>query len=206
MTVTYRAKGNIYLNITNRCPADCVFCLAKFTDTIFGSNLKLEVEPELSEILKELELAFLDGDAEEVVFVGLGEPTARLEAVLEVLEWCRLRRIRTRLVTNGLGQLINPEHEVVRELAGAGLGAVSVSLVAHNSEVYNQICRPIFSKAFRELLRFAGDCIGEGIKTELTVVELPEVDIDSCRSIAEKMGAGFRLRKLITPESREVKS
>ena len=33
MTIAYRAKGNIYLNITNRCSSDCTFCLAKFTDS-----------------------------------------------------------------------------------------------------------------------------------------------------------------------------
>lgn len=205
-TIAYHAKGNIYLNITNRCSSDCVFCLAKFTDRVYGQNLKLEVEPELADILRDLELSFLDGDAAEVVFVGLGEPTMRLEVVLKVIEWCRLRRLRTRLVTNGHGQLLNPQYQVARELAAAGLAAVSISLVAHNSEVYNQISRPIFSKAFREVIRFAEDCIREGIKTELTVVDLPEVDIDSCRSIAARMGAGFRLRPLITPASEEVRA
>jgi cyclic pyranopterin phosphate synthase len=109
-------------------------------------------------------------------------------------------------VTNGHGQLLNPEHDVPRELAGAGLNAVSVSLVAHNSEVYNQLSRPIFTKAFREVIKFAADCVREGIETELTVVRLPEVDIESCRSIAEKMGADFRVRPLITPDSEEVRA
>lgn len=203
-TIAYRAKGNIYLNITNRCSADCVFCLAKFTDKVFGYNLKLAYEPELPDILRDLELEFLEGPADEVVFVGLGEPTMRLDVVLGVVEWCRTRRLRTRLVTNGHGSLINPEHDVPRELAAAGLGSVSVSLVAHNAEVYNQLCRPMFSKAFREVIRFAEACVREGIRTEITVVDLPEVDIESCRSIAEKLGAGFRVRPLITPESQEV--
>ncbi|MHB1389698.1 MAG: TatD family nuclease-associated radical SAM protein [Thermoleophilia bacterium] len=205
-TVAYHAKGNIYLNITNRCSSDCTFCLAKFTDRVYGQTLKLEVEPEPADILRDLELSFLDGDAAEVVFVGLGEPTMRLEVVLKVIEWCRLRRLRTRLVTNGHGQLLNPGHHVAHELAAEGLNAVSVSLVGHNSEVYNQISRPIFSKAFREVIRFAEDCIREGIETELTIVDLPEVDIDSCRSIARKMGASLRVRPLITPDSEEVKA
>lgn len=203
-TICYRAKGNIYLNITNRCSSDCTFCIAKFTSMVYGYNLKLDREPELPDILRDLELAFLDGPAAEVVFVGLGEPTMRFDIVLAVVEWCRQRRIRTRLVTNGQGRLINPGREVPTELAAAGLDSVSVSLVAHNSEVYNQICRPMFSKAFREVISFAEDCIREGIRTELTVVDLPEVDIESCRSIAEKLGADFRVRPLIMPESEEV--
>lgn len=206
MTIAYRAKGNIYLNITNRCSSDCVFCLAKFTDRVYGYDLKLDTEPELPDILHELELAFLDGPANEVVFVGLGEPTMRLDIVLKVSEWLRLRRIPSRLDTNGHGQLLYPGRDVARELAQAGLGAVSVSLVAHNSEVYNQLCRPIFTKAFRAVLRFAEDCIKEGIRTELTVIDLPEVDIEACRSIAERIGASFRVRTLITPESEEVRA
>ena len=92
------------------------------------------------------------------------------------------------------------------ELAAAGLGSVSVSLVAHNSEVYNQLCRPMFSKAYRAVLKFAEDCLKEGIKVTLSVVDLPEVDIEACRSIAEKMGAEFRVRPLLTPESEEVRA
>lgn len=206
MTIAYRAKGNIYLNITNRCSSDCVFCLAKFTDTFCGYNLKLDSEPSTEDILHDLELEFLDGPAGEVVFVGFGEPTLRLDVILEVAEWLRLRRIPSRLDTNGHGQLLHPEHEVVHELAAAGIGAVSVSLVAHNSEVYNQLCRPMFSKAYRAVLKFAEDCMAEGMKVTLSVVDLPEVDIEACRSIAEKMGAEFRVRRLLTPESEEVRA
>ena len=202
MTIAYRGRGNIYLNITNRCSSDCGFCVGKFTDIVFGVNLRLEAEPGLDEILAELETAFLDGPADAVVFAGLGEPTMRLDEVIRVTEWLTLRRLASRLNTNGLGGLINPGRDVAAELAGAGLGAVSVSLVAHNSEVYNQLCSPIYSKAYREVLKFSRRCIEEGIDTELTAVELPEVDMGACRSIAEKMGAGFRARPLVTPDSR----
>lgn len=205
MTITYRAKGNIYLNLTNRCSSDCVFCLKKFTSTVFGYDLSLDHEPELDEILRELELEFLEGPAAEVVFAGLGEPTLRLEEVIRVTEWLTLRRIRSRLDTNGHGQLLNPEREVAAELAAAGLDAVSISLVAPNSEVYNQVCRPIYDKAFRAVVRFAQECVAAGIATRLTVVDLPEVDIEACRSIAEKMGAEFFVRPLLTPESEEVR-
>jgi TatD family-associated radical SAM protein len=205
MTVAYRARGNIYLNITNRCSSDCVFCLRNFTTTVFGYNLTLDHEPDHEEIIRELELAFLEGPAEEVVFVGLGEPVMRLDEVIAVTEWLSLRRIRSRLDTNGHGQMLYPDRDVVAELAAAGLGATSISLVAHNSEVYNQLCRPIFDKAFRAVIRFAEDCVAAGIATRLTVVDLPEVDVEACRSIAEKIGAEFFVRRLIAPDSEEVR-
>ncbi|RJQ46785.1 MAG: radical SAM protein [Gaiellales bacterium] len=206
MTIAYRAKGNIYLNITNRCSSDCVFCLKRFTDTVYGYDLRLSREPDLDEILQALELEFLEGPADEVVFVGFGEPTLRLDEVLAVTEWLSLRRVRSRLDTNGHGQLINPDRQVAAELAAAGLDAVSVSLVAHNAEVYNQLCRPIYDKAFRAVVRFAQDCVAAGIQTRLTVVDLPEVDIEACRGIAERIGAGFHVRPLLTPDSEEVRA
>ncbi len=204
MTITYRAKGNIYLNLTNRCPCDCVFCIGRRRGTVFGSDLRLESEPALDEILHDLELAFLDGPAAEVVFAGLGEPAMRLDEVLAVVEWLRLRRLRSRLVTCGLGQLVNPETNVASALAAAGLDAASVSLVAHNAAVYNQLCRPVFGKAYRAVLAFAENCREAGIEVELMVVELPEVDIEACRSIAARMGAGFRVRPLVTSDEPEV--
>ncbi len=206
MTIVYRIRNNIYLNITNRCSSDCTFCVAKFADRFQGHTLRLDREPSLAEILHDLEIEFLEGPADEVVFVGFGEPTIRLDEVLKVTEWLRLRRIPSRLDTNGHGQLLHPGREVAHELAQAGLGSVSVSLVAHNSEVYNQLCRPMFSKAYRTVLKFAEDCLKEGMKVTLSVVDLPEVDVEACRSIAERMGAEFRVRKLLTPESGEVKA
>lgn len=205
MTIAYRAKDNIYLNITNRCSSDCVFCLKKFTSTIFGYDLSLDHEPGLDEILRDLELEFLEGPAAEVVFAGLGEPTLRLEEVVRVTEWLTTRRIASRLDTNGHGQLLNPDREVVAELVAAGLGAVSISLVAPNSEVYNQVCRPIYDKAFRAVIRFAEECVAAGIATRLTVVDMPEIDIEACRSIAEKMGADLFVRPLLTPDSEEFR-
>ena len=204
MASVYRAKGNIYLNLTNRCSSDCCFCVAGFSRGIYGYGLRLEAEPDVDEVLHGLEAEFLEGPAAEVVFCGFGEPTMRLDAILKITEWLKLRRVPSRLDTNGHGSLINPGRDVPGELARAGLDRVSVSLVAHNSEVYNQLSRPVFSKAFRAVLQFAAGCIKEGIKVRLTVVDLPEVDIEACRSLAKKMGADFYVRPLISAGSGET--
>lgn len=198
--IAYRGRGNIYLNITNRCSCACEFCFRAFTTEVFGSDLSLAAEPDAETITHEIERAFLDGPAEEVVFVGMGEPTIRLDLVLTVTDWLRRRRIATRLVSNGHGQLLNPELEVVDELVGAGLGAATVSLNAADPETYDLLCRPIFSKAHRAVIGFARECVEQGIETTLTAVDLPAADLDGCREIAAAVGASFRVRPCVPPD------
>jgi TatD family-associated radical SAM protein len=198
-TIVYRGKGNLYLNITNRCSCDCDFCFRSFTDGVFGSDLVLSQEPTAEQLTHEIELAYLDGPADEVAFVGMGEPTMRLDLVLAVAEWLTTRRLRSRLVTNGHGRLLNPDADVVGSLARVGLGAVTVSLNAADPETYDLLCRPTFSKAFREVIHFAEACVEAGIPTTLTAVDVPEADVAGCRAIADALGASFRLRPYVPP-------
>ena len=198
--IAYRAGHHaIYLNTTNRCSSDCAFCLRAWCDGLYGESLMLDQEPEADEVTQAVELAFLDEPAEEVVFCGFGEPTVRLDIVLAVTEWLRLRRIPARLDTNGHGQLLNPDVDVVAALAAAGLAAVSVSVNAADAGTYEALCRPTFGKAYRAVLRFAEQCLQHDIKTTLTAVAHPDVDLAAVRAIARTMGAGFRARGLATP-------
>jgi cyclic pyranopterin phosphate synthase len=192
--IAYHGKGNIYLNVTNRCTCACTFCLREFTDEVYGYPLLLDHEPSVEQITQALELEFLEGPADEVVFCGLGEPTLRLPEVLAVTEWLRLRRIPARLNTNGLGQLANPDVQVVPALVAAGFGGVSVSLNAADPETYDRLCRPIYAKAFRAVLAFTRDCVAAGLETTVTVVDHPEIDVEACAALAESMGAAFRVR------------
>jgi cyclic pyranopterin phosphate synthase len=198
-TIVYRGKGNLYLNITNRCSCDCDFCFRSFTDGVFGSDLVLSQEPTAEQLTREIELAYLDGPADEVAFVGMGEPTMRLDLVLAVTEWLTTRRLRSRLVTNGHGRLLNPDADVVGSLARVGLGAATVSLNAADPETYDLLCRPTFSKSFREVIHFAEACVEAGIPTTLTAVDVPEADAEGCRAIADALGASFRLRPYVPP-------
>ena len=200
--IAYRGKGNIYLNLTNRCSCACTFCLREFTDGVYGYDLRLHREPSTDEVTRAVELEFLDGPAREVVFCGLGEPTLRLDVVLAVTEWLRVRRIPARLDTNGLGQLANPHVSVVQALADAGLSGVSISLNAADPATYDDLCRPMFSKAFRAVVAFARECIAADLPTTLTVIDHPDVDAQACAALANELGAGFRVRGRAVPPVR----
>jgi len=202
--IVYRAGRSVYLNLTNRCSSACEFCLREWAEGVYGAELWLDREPELEEVTQAIELAFLEGPADEVVFCGFGEPTMRLDLVLAVTEWLRLRRIRSRLDTNGHGELLHPDVDVPAALAAAGLDAVTVSLNAATPEEYGRVCRPVFAKSHRAVLRFAERCIAHGIETTLTAVDHPGADLAAVAATATALGAGFRARGYAAPPARAV--
>ena len=108
MTITYEVGGNLYLNITNRCPCACTFCIRTLCDGAYGSDpLWLEHEPSQEEIFAALEQRDLS-QYREVVFCGFGEPTERLDVLLETARYLKQHGVRCiRLNTNGLSDLIH---------------------------------------------------------------------------------------------------
>ena len=44
MTITYPVHNGIYVNMTNRCPCSCTFCLRKQSDHVFEIKEQLRVE------------------------------------------------------------------------------------------------------------------------------------------------------------------
>jgi len=197
--VVYWLGDRLYLNITNRCPNRCYFCIRNFADGVGGFNLRLKREPAVSEVIKALEEVMNRRFWAEVVFCGFGEPTERLDCILEVSRWLkRYFNIQVRLDTNGQGYLLNEGREVLRELKEAGVDKVSVSLNAHNEETYNTVCRPTFKNAYKEVLRFIREAVGL-LETEVTAVDVPQVDLAKVEEIAESLGAVFRRRRYYFP-------
>jgi TatD family-associated radical SAM protein len=182
-TIVYEAHGNLYLNITNRCTAECVFCLKRYSDGVYGYNLRLSKEPKLPEILNELSKLELSR-YREVVFTGFGEPLVRLDDVLEITKWLANRGIPVRLDTIGHARLLYPDRNVAKELAESGIKVVSISLNAQDADTYNQLCDPKYIKAYEKMLEFAKDVSKAGMELRFTVVKLPVVDIEKCKKIA----------------------
>jgi TatD DNase family protein len=200
-SVVYWLGENLYLNITNRCPNNCYFCLRNFRNGVGGFNLKLEKEPSVAEVVMELGNVINKKNWREIVFCGFGEPLERLDCVLEVAEWIRRhygKIVTLRVDTNGQGFLLNRERDVVRELKMAGVDKVSVSLNAHDKETYNQVCRPSFKNAFENVLEFIEKAKGL-LDVEVTVVRIPEIDIQAAWEIAKRLGVKFRVRDYIQP-------
>lgn len=202
-TICYEAYRNLYINLTNRCSADCTFCIRNFADGVHGYNLKLSKEPSTQEVIEVLEETDLS-KYYEIVFTGLGEPTLRFDVVLAVTRWLKNRNLRVRLDTNGQAALINPKKDVIPELKNAGIDSISVSLNAESEEKYNKLCRPIHKNAYRAVLEFIRKARIAGIKTRVTVVNVPEIDLKKCKKLSEELDVEFHVRALSEAASNEI--
>lgn len=189
---TYTMKGNLYINLTNKCTDKCSFCIRDIADGIGGSNLRLEKEPETREIIEAV------GNPEkygEIVFCGFGEPLMRLEQVLEVSRYLKDNyNTRIRLNTNGQANLIYGRN-IVPLLEGL-VDSVSISLNAKNAEDYQRLCKPEYGEeAYYSVLDFIKECREYIPEVTITVVDVtPAEDIRKCEVIAAELGVKFRVR------------
>lgn len=196
MTITYPVKNGIYVNITNRCPCACTFCLRKNGDSIFGSDpLWLDREPTVKEICESIDGWDLS-KYDEVVFCGYGEPTERLDDLLEVAKYIKSKSdIKIRINTNGLADLIWGE-KTAPKLKGL-IDTVSVSLNTTNKEDYLKIVRPKFGiDSYDAMLSFTKDCTEYVPNVVMTVVDVvtTKEEQEICKKICESVGATLRVR------------
>jgi len=161
--------------------------------------LKLEKEPSSFEIIQKLQDRINKKNWKEVVFCGFGEPTERLDEVLEITKWIKKYHNKiVRIDTNGHGYLLNKGREVVEELKETGMDKVSVSVNAYKKDLYNEICRPQFENAFESVIDFVKKS-KKVLDTEITAVTLPEVSMSKMDELAKKLGVEFRPRRYWSP-------
>ncbi len=196
MTITYPVKNGIYVNMTNRCPCACTFCLRQNGEGVHGSDsLWLDREPSVQEVCESLDTWDLS-QYDEVVFCGYGEPTERLDELLAVAAYIKEKSdIPIRINTNGLADLIHGENTAPK-LQGL-IDAVSVSLNSPDRESYFRTVRPRFGiGSYEAMLEFTKNCVQyvpQVLMTVVDVVTTPE-EQERCRQICESLGAKLRVR------------
>ena len=196
MEILYKVHNNLYVNLTNRCPCACTFCLRQNTDCVGESkSLWLEHEPTFEEI-QEAFTHFDMTEYDELVFCGFGEPTEALSVLLKTAEYVKNKwNTPIRLNTNGLGNLINGR-DITPELAGL-VDTVSISLNTPNESRYNEIVRSKFGeRSFKAMLDFASRCTKYIPKVIMTTVErtITGQEEAECRKICASIGAVYRIR------------
>jgi len=191
--IAYQIRGNSYINLTNRCTLRCQFC-PKFNHQwdVQSYTLRLNHEPTAADVIKAV------GDVsqyDEIVFCGLGEPTLRLDTLLEIASQLKKAQCFIRLNTDGLGSYIY-QRDITKDLAPL-IDAVSVSLNAQSDTVYDTQCRPPDKHLRNEVIDFIRAAKINISDVTLTAIEgLPGVDIDLCQKQAGELGVKFRKRIL----------
>jgi TatD DNase family protein len=192
-TLSYELHGNLYLNVTWHCTLRCAFC-PKFNGEweVQGYDLRLRREPSVADLMAAI------GDPtpyKEIVFCGLGEPTLRLDVLLEVAAAMKRAGKRVRVNTDGLANLVHGR-DVTLEMAKV-VDAVSISLNAQDEATYVRHTRPKRDGAFAAVLDFTACARDAGMDVTLTAIDgLEGVDIPACERIARDLGVKFRRRVL----------
>ncbi len=200
MTITYELEGALYVNLTNRCSNNCIFCIRNNHDSINGKDdLWLDREPSIDEIKADFEKRDISAYS-SVVFCGYGEPLMRFDECIEIASWLKKKYpdLPIRINTNGQANLIaktdiTPRFENI-------IDCISISLNAATPERYDEICQSCFGKeAFLELQDFAIKAKKYVPKVVLSIVDhdISAEEIEECRRIAKNCGVDFRIRQYI---------
>ena len=199
-TITYEYGDNLYVNPTNRCNFNCEFCLRKNGNdgSIYTHNLWLEREPTKEEMLESIESRGLS-KYKQLVFVGFGEPSYRMEEICWVIDRMKEHgtKIFTRMDTNGTGSLIHGR-DIAPEFEGR-FDMVSISLNTDTAEKYDALCHPVQEGAYEAMKAFAKEVKKYVPTVMMTVVDtIPAEEIENCRRICEEeIGAVYRVREYI---------
>jgi TatD family-associated radical SAM protein len=194
--LAYPLGDALYLNVTSACTLACTFC-PKIRDddfTVGGFDLRLAANPGADEVWAAARAAGLVGRS-EVVFTGFGEPTRRLEVVLDLVRRLKAAGVRrVRLDTDGLASL-REGRDVAAELAAAGVDAVSVSLNAPDAATYARLCPSRFGEAAWEaVLAFIRSAVTRIPDVAASAVAVPGLSEAACRQVAEGLGSRLRWR------------
>lgn len=188
---------NIYVNMTNRCPCSCVFCLRQLKENVKDSPLWLkDGEPSVEDVLEEFKKYDLSV-INELVFCGFGEPLERLDDICKVIDELRKTYpdLSIRVNTAGLANLIYGK-DITPQLKDR-FDTVSISLNAPTAEEYLELTRSKFGiESFDAMKEFAVLAKGQVPDVVMTVVDkvMSEEKIERCREICEELGVKLRVR------------
>lgn len=188
-------KKNIYVNLTNRCPCACTFCLRTTKKMAETNSLWLQKEPTIEEVIAEFEsidISLYD----EIIFCGFGEPTERLDAIIEISKYIKKRNsnMPTRINTNGLGDLINKKE--IAPLLKDLIDTVSISLNAPTAEEFYEITKNKFGiESYEAMKQFAVSCKSYIPNVVFTVVDcISKEDIKASQKVCGDLGITLRIR------------
>ena len=200
-TYLYALDGNLYVNLTNKCSNGCDFCVRNERESYYGHYLWLQHGDPTADKVMAVATSGQVGSLsqyKEAVFCGFGEPTYKMSEMLQLCDFFHARGLKTRLNTNGQGNLIN-KRDITPDLKDK-IDLVNVSLNASCAEKYQPICRSQFGEsAFAAIVEFAKLCRKNGVNCRFSIVDcIGEEEIEACKRLAESVKVPLYIRSYIT--------
>ena len=198
-TYVYTLDGNLYINLTNKCSNACDFCVRNERSSYYGNYLWIRNgDPTVDKVIA---AAKGFGDLtrfKEVVFCGFGEPTYKVAEMVALCDYFHEKGLKTRLNTNGQGNLIN-KRDIVPDLKDK-IDFVNISLNASCVEKYQPICRSQFGESgFSGMIEFAKLCRKNEIACRFSIVDcIGEEEVEACKRLADSVKIPLYVRKYIT--------
>ena len=193
--IVYTYNNNVYFNLTNRCTCKCIFCIRNEHDTLGeAKEMWHDHNPSWEEIKAAID-AFDFTPYKEAVFCGYGEPTCAYENLVLAAKYMKelYPDVKLRLNTNGLGELFNKKP--IAEELGKYVDSVSISLNAPTAERYQEVTRPCFENAFKDMIAFAKKAKEAFASVQFTVVDvISEEEIEASKKLAKELGIPLRVR------------
>lgn len=197
--LAYLLDGKIYINLTNKCTNECIFCIRTLKDDVCGKNLWLKNDNVTADAVIN-QLKKLVKDEKEIIFCGYGEPTLKLEVLKEVAAFIKnnYEDVKIRLNTNGHANVVY-KRNILPELKGL-IDEISVSLNASDENLYKELAQPnlVCANVLSEVKDFIKQSVDAGIPTVASVVsgyKDYKIDLDECEKISKTLGAKFRVRE-----------
>ena len=197
--LVYLLDGKIYINLTNKCTNDCIFCIRTLKDDVCGANLWLKNDSVSAEDVIN-QIKEMKTNETEIVFCGYGEPTLKLDVLKDVAKFIKenYEGMKVRLNTNGHANFVH-KRNIVPELIGL-VDGISISLNASTEQLYTELTQPnlVCEKPLAEVEDFIKKSVGSGIKTVASVVDgykNHDIDLAACEKITKDLGAEFRVRE-----------
>lgn len=198
-TYLYTLDGNLYVNLTNKCSNACDFCVRNERTSYYGNYLWIRHgDPTVEKVIAAAK-GFGDlSRFKEAVFCGFGEPTYKVAEMVALCDYFHEKGLKTRLNTNGQGNLIN-KRDIVPELKDK-IDFVNISLNASCYEKYQPICRSQFKESgFAGMIEFAKLCRKNGVDCRFSIVDcIGEEEVEACKRLAESVKIPLYVRSYIT--------
>ena len=197
-TYVYVLDGNIYINLTNKCSNACDFCVRNERSSYYGHYLWLKNEGTVDKVVAQVQALGDLSKYKEVVFCGFGEPTYKVAEMVALCDYFHEKGMKTRLNTNGQGNLIN-KRDIAPELKDK-LDLINVSLNFSCAEKYQKVCRSQYGEnGFTAMIEFAKACKREGIAVRFSIVDcIGEEEVEACKKLAESTRVPLYIRSYIT--------